>query len=191
MPAPEAPATGSSRPSRWAALLARIYETFPLICPSCGTALTFIAFLTHPGPITQILAHIGEPTSPPLLHPARGPPQTELPSLRSGEPAGYQIALPGHFGPARVRPRRPRRGRDRPGFRPGQPRSDAEVQSRRSRARSRTRARPEPGLVSPEFQTGLAGGAPLRAPDSLLSNPIPSDTPSCSKTRTSSHAASR
>ena len=76
-PAPEAPATGSSRPSRWAALLARIYWTFPLICPSCGTALTFIAFLTDPGPITQILAHIGEPTSPPLLHPARGPPQTE------------------------------------------------------------------------------------------------------------------
>jgi len=31
-----------------------------------------------PEPITQILAHIGEPTSPPLLHPARGPPQTEL-----------------------------------------------------------------------------------------------------------------
>ncbi|MFG1691725.1 hypothetical protein ACGF5M_06190, partial [Gemmatimonadota bacterium] len=26
----------------------------------------------------QILAHIGEPTSPPLLHPARGPPQTEF-----------------------------------------------------------------------------------------------------------------
>jgi hypothetical protein len=37
-----------------------------------------IAFLTEPEPITQIPAHIGEPTSPPLLHPARGPPQTEL-----------------------------------------------------------------------------------------------------------------
>ena len=30
-----------------------------------------------PEPIAQILAHIGEPISPPLLHPARGPPQTE------------------------------------------------------------------------------------------------------------------
>jgi hypothetical protein len=29
-------------------------------------------------PITRILAHIGEPTSPPLLHPPRGPPQTEF-----------------------------------------------------------------------------------------------------------------
>ena len=51
---------------------------FPLICPTCQTPLTFIAFLTDPEPITQILAHIGEPTSPPLLHPARGPPQTEF-----------------------------------------------------------------------------------------------------------------
>jgi hypothetical protein len=51
---------------------------FPLICPTCQEPLTFIAFLTDPEPITQILAHIGEPTSPPLLHPARGPPQTEL-----------------------------------------------------------------------------------------------------------------
>jgi len=72
------PDTAPSRPSRWAALLARIYEVFPLICPTCQTPLTFIAFLTDPDPITQILAHIGEPTSPPLIHPARGPPQTEL-----------------------------------------------------------------------------------------------------------------
>ncbi len=77
-PAPQPPNTGSSRPSPWAALLARIYEVFPLICPACGTSLTFISFLTDPQPITRILAHIGEPTSPPLIHPARGPPQTEF-----------------------------------------------------------------------------------------------------------------
>lgn len=40
--------------------------------------LTFIAFLTDPRPITPILDHVGEPTSPPLIHPARGPSQTEL-----------------------------------------------------------------------------------------------------------------
>ena len=51
---------------------------FPLICPACQTPLTFIAFLTEPEPITQILTHIGEPGSPPLIHPARGPPQTEF-----------------------------------------------------------------------------------------------------------------
>ena len=77
-PEPQPPDTGASRLSPWAALLARIYEVFPLICPACGTPLTFIAFLTDPVPITRILAHIGEPTSPPLIHPARGPPQTEF-----------------------------------------------------------------------------------------------------------------
>ena len=44
----------------------------------------FIAFLTDSVPITRILTHIGEPTSPPLLHPARGPPQTELAMELSG-----------------------------------------------------------------------------------------------------------
>lgn len=77
-PEPQLPDVGPSRPSPWAALLARIYEVFPLICPACGTALTFISFLTDPEPITRILAHIGEPTSPPLIHPARGPPQAEF-----------------------------------------------------------------------------------------------------------------
>jgi hypothetical protein len=60
-----------------------IYEVFPLICPTCQTPLTFIAFLTDPQPISQILAHIGEPTSPLLIHPARGLPQTEL-AIRHG-----------------------------------------------------------------------------------------------------------
>ena len=88
---PGASSPGSSRPSKWAALLARRApreawsEAFPLVCPTCGGSLTFIAlpsassaslrFLTDPEPITQILAHVGEPTSPPLLHPPRGPPQ--------------------------------------------------------------------------------------------------------------------
>jgi len=61
----KAPDTTPSRPSRWAALLARIYEVFPLICPTCQTPLTFIAFIADPEPISLILAHIGEPTSPP------------------------------------------------------------------------------------------------------------------------------
>ncbi len=83
-PPPQPPDTAPARPSRWAALLARISEAFPLICPTCQTPLTFIAFLTDPEPITQILAPIGEPTSPPLLHPARGPPQTDLDMRAAG-----------------------------------------------------------------------------------------------------------
>ena len=77
-PPPQASGTSPSRSSKWAALLARIFEVFPLICPTCQAPLTFIAILTDPDPITQILAHIGQPTSPPLIHPARGPPQTEF-----------------------------------------------------------------------------------------------------------------
>ncbi|MCJ7630601.1 MAG: hypothetical protein MUO50_19675, partial [Longimicrobiales bacterium] len=77
-PPPQASDTSPCRSSKWAALLARIYEVFPLVCPTCQAPLTFIAFLTDPEPIAQILAPIGEPASPPLLHPARGPPQTEL-----------------------------------------------------------------------------------------------------------------
>jgi len=90
-PTPQTPGTAPSRPSRWAALLARIYEVFPLICPTCQTPLTFIAFLTDPDPITQILAHIGEPTSPPLIHPARGPPQTEL-AMGTGKAGQDEVA---------------------------------------------------------------------------------------------------
>ena len=79
--------TGTSRFSKWAALLARIYEVLPLICPTCQAPLTFIAFLTKPEPIGRILVHIGEPASPPLLHPARGPPQTEFPMGLGSEEA--------------------------------------------------------------------------------------------------------
>ncbi len=81
----------SPRPSRWAALLARIYEVLPLICPTCHSPLSFIAVLTDPEPIAQILTHIGEPTSPPRLHPARGPPQAEL-SFELGAPHADEVA---------------------------------------------------------------------------------------------------
>ncbi len=82
-PRPKSPADPDSPPpspppSRWAAPLARIIEVTPLICPTCQTPLTFIAVLTDPEPIAQILTHTGEPSSPPRLHPARGPPQAEL-----------------------------------------------------------------------------------------------------------------
>jgi len=84
----------SSGPSKWAALLARIYEALPPVCPFCGGSLSLIAlpsassaslrFLTNPEPIGRILTHIGEPTSPPLLHPALELPQTAL-DLHGGD----------------------------------------------------------------------------------------------------------
>jgi len=61
----------------WALLLARIYEVFPLVCPGCGGAMRIIAFLTDGPTMRDILAHLGEPTAPPRIAPARGPPLWE------------------------------------------------------------------------------------------------------------------
>jgi hypothetical protein len=44
-----------------------------------------------PHTIPMLLAHIGEPTSPPLLHPARGPPQTEL-AMGTGRGKHHEVA---------------------------------------------------------------------------------------------------
>ena len=43
----------------WAALIARIYEVFPLICPHCGGQMRIIAFITFSADIHKILEHIG------------------------------------------------------------------------------------------------------------------------------------
>lgn len=58
----------------WAALMARIYEVFPLLCPICGGQMRVIAFITYSADIRQILEHIGAEAEPPRITPARGPP---------------------------------------------------------------------------------------------------------------------
>jgi hypothetical protein len=58
----------------WAILLARIYEISPLICSRCGGPVRIVASVIEAAPIQQILQHIGEPLEPPVLRPARGPP---------------------------------------------------------------------------------------------------------------------
>jgi len=58
----------------WAKLMARVGEEFPLECPACGGDIRLIAFITEPGTIRKILAHLGEPLEPPPVSPARGPP---------------------------------------------------------------------------------------------------------------------
>jgi len=64
--------------SRWARLLARIYEVFPLTCPDCGGDMRILAFITAEEPTDAILSHLGLPTTAPPLSPARGPPQHDL-----------------------------------------------------------------------------------------------------------------
>jgi len=61
-----------------ALLLARIYECLPLLCPRRGEPMRIITFILDPPVIERILAHIGEPSTPPAVLPARAPPQAEL-----------------------------------------------------------------------------------------------------------------
>ena len=62
----------------WALLLVRIYECLPLRCPKCGEPMRIIAFGLDRPTIERILDHIGEPTQPPVVLPARSPPQGEF-----------------------------------------------------------------------------------------------------------------
>ena len=58
-------------------VMARIYETFPLVCPICRGQMRIIAFITDAGTVRKILDHIGESALPPRISPARGPPLWE------------------------------------------------------------------------------------------------------------------
>ena len=76
----EPPAKPKPRPPAhylWAALIARIYEVFPLICPHCGGQMRIIAFITFSADIHKILDHIGVDPEAPRITPARGPPLWE------------------------------------------------------------------------------------------------------------------
>jgi len=75
---PEPPTKPKPRPPAhylWAALIARIYEVFPLICPMCGGQMRIIiASIAFSADIHKILEHIGVETQAPPITPARGPP---------------------------------------------------------------------------------------------------------------------
>jgi hypothetical protein len=74
---PDSPQRAAAR-SRWARLLARVFEVFPLTCPDCGGDMRILAFITAVEPVDAILNHLGLPTTAPPLSPARGPPQHDL-----------------------------------------------------------------------------------------------------------------
>ncbi|MBM4013165.1 MAG: hypothetical protein FJ286_17700 [Planctomycetes bacterium] len=72
--APHKPRSHDTSRIAWAKLMARVGEEFPLECPNCGGDIRLMAFITEPGPIRKILAHLGEPFDLPPVSPARGPP---------------------------------------------------------------------------------------------------------------------
>ena len=49
-----------------------------MLAEKCGQPMRLIAFIMEPPVVEKILLHIGEPTEPPAVLPARAPPQVEM-----------------------------------------------------------------------------------------------------------------
>ncbi len=93
VPAVEESATSAGRPSPpegaepprapgrfpWASLLWRVFLTDALACGECGGRMRIVAVVTSRAGLARILGHAGLPAEPPRFHPARPPPQAELP----------------------------------------------------------------------------------------------------------------
>ncbi len=72
---PTAPPRGSRRRRlAWAALMMRVFGEDVLRCDECGGRLRLIAHIEEPAVVVRILRHLGLPTTPPPIHPARPPP---------------------------------------------------------------------------------------------------------------------
>ena len=76
---PHVPKPRQRRRYTWAQLMLRCFGIDVLVCPECGGRRQLLTFLTHPPTIARILEHLGLPTSPPEIAPARAPPEAELP----------------------------------------------------------------------------------------------------------------
>jgi hypothetical protein len=58
----------------WADLMRRTFAIDVLACDQCGGRLRLIATIESPAAIRAILEHLGLPSEPPALTPARAPP---------------------------------------------------------------------------------------------------------------------
>ena len=63
----------------WAALIKRVFEVDPLLCPKCGGRMHIKSFMTNPQEIARLLKNLGvSPFEKPEPIWNRGPPQKEL-----------------------------------------------------------------------------------------------------------------
>lgn len=60
----------------WARLLKRVFNIDVEVCEACGGKTKIIAAIEDPKVIRKILDHLGFPTKPPAIAPARGPPRS-------------------------------------------------------------------------------------------------------------------
>ena len=72
----------------WAKLIARIYETNPLVC-ECGKEIKITAFVTHSAEIRRILRGIGWPTEIPEFAPPYDLDHLEICQLIPGTEDGF------------------------------------------------------------------------------------------------------
>jgi len=77
-PTPE-PTPARRRRTPWATLLRRVFDVDALACARCSTPMVVLAFITDPNVLRKILGHLGLPTTPPILAPAKLPLELELP----------------------------------------------------------------------------------------------------------------
>jgi hypothetical protein len=78
-PDPLLPDAGTKRKRlTWAQLLQRVFDIDISHCPQCGGTMKAISAITEKTVIDKILTHMGLPTEPPRVTPARAPPQKEF-----------------------------------------------------------------------------------------------------------------
>ncbi len=61
----------------WAELLKRVFQIDLTECPDCGGEVKLIAVIMERKVVRKILDHLGLPSEPPRVTPARGPPEGE------------------------------------------------------------------------------------------------------------------
>jgi Putative transposase len=87
-PSPNDPGSSSSPPTHrctyrpWLELLRRTFAIDLTTCARCGGPTKVIALVRDPDGIARFLRHLGEPTEPPPLAPARAPPYFQSRVLR-------------------------------------------------------------------------------------------------------------
>jgi len=76
----------------WASLLWRVFRKDALQCERCDGRMEIVAAVLRAGAITRVLDHMGLPSAVPGFHPARPPPQLDLPFDDGG--SGFEADPP-------------------------------------------------------------------------------------------------
>jgi hypothetical protein len=93
---PRAPKVPNRLP--WASLMWRVFLRDVLECARCKGRMEIVAALTSKATITRVLGHLGLSADAPGFHPARPPPQVELPFADEAPDFVADVPAPEDFG---------------------------------------------------------------------------------------------